>query len=667
MSAGRSEQPGGPLAARAGVVAALSLVVAVVLGDSGVVTLALPEILRDFGAEVGEVAWVLIAFNLVLALVAVPAARVCVRGDPAAATAGGLIGFAAATTVCAVAPSLGVLIAARAIQAAGGALVIVGSLELLVEATGAERAGVRRWAAAGVAGAALGPVIGGLLTSAFSWRAIFVVQIPVVLLALPAAIALRGRVRAASRRTWTPRRTARMCWPTWRWRCCRRRSRRRCSCWCCCSWTAGAHSPAVAAVAVTAVPVAALAAGPVFRGVRAGTRSEAVAGSVLIAGGLAGLALLPGAELAWTLAPQVLVGLGLGLSVDSLTAAALRDRIPRALHGGWTIAARHAGVVVGLAILTPIFTADLRHAETPAKEAIASLVLDAPLPASTKLDLAEQLGRRLIAERGRVPDLRPAFRTLRRAGDAGAHRRGPGARPRGSAQARRDPRVPHRFPRRGGAGAAGARARAGPERSEPLMRATRAAAHRRAARRRPSSASRSPRAAATTCRAGRPIRAPTRADPAHPAAARTARRTDRPARPRQRRVPARHLPRAPRPRPRGHPLAGSPRRPPRSRRACATQSTGSTARAACPRSPSFFPKRSTRPICPGSPRRSSRRSRTDRSTTRSRPDRCCAAPIDELDVARLLRELHDPRQLDSAVRSAILQAALRQILDRLRP
>src|SRR6478609_5028156 len=184
----------GSLTGRRGAVAALSLVVAVVLGDSGVVTLALPEILRDFGAEVGQVAWVLIAFNLVLALVAVPAARVCVRGDPAVATAGGLLVFAAATTVCAVAPSLGVLIAARAAQAAGGALVIVGSLELLVEATGAERAGARRWAAAGVAGAALGPVTGGLLTWAFSWRSIFVVQIPVVLVALPAAIALHGRV-----------------------------------------------------------------------------------------------------------------------------------------------------------------------------------------------------------------------------------------------------------------------------------------------------------------------------------------------------------------------------------------------------------------------------------------------------------------------------------------
>ncbi|MBV9416484.1 MAG: MFS transporter, partial [Solirubrobacterales bacterium] len=194
MSARRSDQPERRLAARTAAAAVLSIAVAVVLGDSGVVTLALPEILRDFGASVWGVAWVLISFNLALALVAVPAARVCVRGDPASATAGGVIAFAAATTVCAVAPSLAVLIAARAAQAVGGALVIVGSLELLVEATGSERAGARRWAAAGVAGAALGPVVGGLLTSAFSWRAIFVAQIPAVLPALPVAIALRRRV-----------------------------------------------------------------------------------------------------------------------------------------------------------------------------------------------------------------------------------------------------------------------------------------------------------------------------------------------------------------------------------------------------------------------------------------------------------------------------------------
>src|SRR3954452_14925771 len=127
------------MTARTGVVTALSVVVAVVLGDSGVVTLALPEILREFGSDVGDVAWVLIAFNLVLALVSVPAARLCVRGDPAVATAVGLLVFAAATTVCAVASSLGMLIAGRSVQAIGGALVIVGALELLVESMEDER------------------------------------------------------------------------------------------------------------------------------------------------------------------------------------------------------------------------------------------------------------------------------------------------------------------------------------------------------------------------------------------------------------------------------------------------------------------------------------------------------------------------------------------------
>jgi MFS family permease len=411
MSTDPISRPTSSPAGRASTVVALSVAVAVVLGDAGVVTLALPEILRDFNAGVGEVAWVLIAFNLVLALAAVPAARTCVRGDPAVATIVGLIGFAAATTVCAVAPTLGVLVAARALQAMGGAVVVVGTLELLVKATGSERFGARRWAVAGVAGAALGPVVGGLLTWAFSWRSIFVVQVPLVLPALPAAFALRDRVRAGRRNLDTspdrPHLLANLALALlsaaltaalfllvlllvdgWR------------------------NSPVAAAAAVTAVPAAALAAGPVFRDVRAGTRSEAIAGSVLIAGGLAGLALLPGSELLWTVAPQVLIGLGLGLSVDSLTAAALRDRVPRAIHGGWTIASRHAGVVVGLVILTPIFTADLRHAETPAKEAIASLVLDAPLPVSTKLDLAERLGHRLVAERGRIPDLRPAFEDL---------------------------------------------------------------------------------------------------------------------------------------------------------------------------------------------------------------------------------------------------------------
>ncbi len=389
--------------------AAFSLAVAIVLADSAIVTLALPEILRELDAEVGEVAWVLIAFNLVLALAAVPAARLCLRGDPALWCAAGVAAFAAASAACALAGSLDVLIAARVAQAAGGAIVIVSCLVLLEAAS---PRGAALWATAGVAGAALGPVAGGLLTSAISWQSIFVVQVPLALVAAPAALSARRTSRmprsgVVSGTFDGPHVAANlalallsaaltaalfllvlMLVEAWQ------------------------RSPAVAAVTVTVVPLAALAARPLARFARAGTRAEACAGALLMAGGLAGLALPPAAELGWTVAPQALVGLGLGLTVDSLTAVALAGRRPRALHGGWTIAARHAGVVGGLALLTPIFTGDLRGAQEPAREAIAGLVLDAPLRASVKLELADGLARRLAGERGRVPDLSPAFAAL---------------------------------------------------------------------------------------------------------------------------------------------------------------------------------------------------------------------------------------------------------------
>lgn len=389
-------------------IAALSLVTGIVLADSAVVTLALPSILRELDAGVSQVAWVLTAFNLVLALAAVPAARICVRGDPATAATAGLVTFAVASTACALAPSLTVLIVARVAQALGGALVVVACLELLVTATGSERAGAARWAAAGVAGLAIGPVAGGLLTSAISWQSIFFVQVPLALLGVPAALSLRGHAtggRVAATRSDRPHVAANLALALlsaaltaalfllvlllvegWR------------------------RSPAAAAVTVTVIALAALAAAPLARRARVGTRSEAVAGALLMSGGLAALALLPGAELGWTVAPQVLIGLGLGLTVDSLTATALADRFPRALHGGWTIAARHAGVVAGLVILTPVFTADLRAATAPAQEAIVARVLDSRLPASSKLALADGLGKRLDDEAGRVPDLAPAFR-----------------------------------------------------------------------------------------------------------------------------------------------------------------------------------------------------------------------------------------------------------------
>src|SRR5919107_5006925 len=92
----------------------LAVTVGVILADSAIVTLALPEVLRHLGGTVAHVAWVLIAFNLVLALTVVPAARFCERRNPAPVCAVAIAVFAAACAACALADSLDVLIAARA-------------------------------------------------------------------------------------------------------------------------------------------------------------------------------------------------------------------------------------------------------------------------------------------------------------------------------------------------------------------------------------------------------------------------------------------------------------------------------------------------------------------------------------------------------------------------
>ena len=394
----------------------LAVTVAMVLADSAVVTLALPDILRHLDTSVTQVAWVLVSFNLVLGLVAVPTAVVFARADPRVLSAVGIAVFAGASAWCAVAQSIEVLIAARCVQALGGALALVGCLELLVALYG-ERRGIAAWITAGVIGTATGPVAGGLLTQAISWQAIFVVQVPIAVLAVPAALAVRAgpspapdpslpvRHRPAVRHNLTLALLS-------------------------AALTAAlfllvlllvdgwGHSPAVAALTVSVVAVAALAARPLARLLETPPEVEIAVGCFLVSGGLVGLALLPSADLVWTIAPQALVGLGLGLTVDQLTAQAMHLRLPRVEHASWTISARHLGVVLGLAILTPIFVADLEDAQVPAQEAITALVLDAPLTAQDKVSLAQALGEELTEQQGQVPDLHRAFVSADLAPDA---------------------------------------------------------------------------------------------------------------------------------------------------------------------------------------------------------------------------------------------------------
>ncbi|HEY1830882.1 MAG TPA: MFS transporter [Acidimicrobiales bacterium] len=154
--------------------------------DLFIVNIAFPSISTTYhGASLSSLSWVLSAYTIVFAALLVPAGRWADRTGRKRAFLIGLVVFSASSALCALAPSLGVLIAARVLQASGGALMLPTSLGLLLPAFGPERRGaaIGLWSAVGGAAAALGPPIGGLLVQV-SWRWVFLVNVPFSLLAL---------------------------------------------------------------------------------------------------------------------------------------------------------------------------------------------------------------------------------------------------------------------------------------------------------------------------------------------------------------------------------------------------------------------------------------------------------------------------------------------------
>jgi predicted MFS family arabinose efflux permease len=390
-------------------VAALALAVGVVLADSSIVVLALPEIYRELDTSVSGVTWVLVSFNLVIALAAVPAALIARRVGPGRTAAVGLAIFAGAGLACGLADQLSTLIVARCVQAVGGAAAVTAALELLPATVGSERRAATVWAAAGATGAALGPAIGGILTELVSWQSIFFIQVPVALAAAVPILsvakheAATGIIETEVRRTGKPHLWANLALAMvsaaiaaalfllvllliegWR------------------------LSPIEAALVVTVMPLAAILGSRMAERV-GDTRSRAAAGAILVSGGLAALAFLPKATIALTVPPQILVGIGLALVLSALTETALHGRSPQAIHGGWTISSRHAGVVIGLLALTPIFTADIDQQRHDAIDAGTAVILDSPINPLLKLDLAEKVSAQLETEKGKVPTIGPAF------------------------------------------------------------------------------------------------------------------------------------------------------------------------------------------------------------------------------------------------------------------
>ncbi len=132
--------------------------------------------------------------------------------------------------------------------------------------------------------------------------------------------------------------------------------------------------------------------------------------------------MLPGASWALTLQPQLLIGIGLALALPVLTLAALGGRDPEGSRAAATIAARHAGIVVGILLLAPVLSAQLTAKQTEATDAATAALLDAPVAADTKVSLAAALGAQIDAADGRLPEIGPAFDSVTpAAGEEGAY------------------------------------------------------------------------------------------------------------------------------------------------------------------------------------------------------------------------------------------------------
>ncbi len=136
------------------------------------------------------------AYAIVFAALLVPAGRIADRVGRKRVFVSGLLLFAAASALCAVAPSIAVLVAARVLQAAGGAMMLPTTLGLILPAFPVEQRtlAIGIWSAVGGVAAALGPPIGGLLVQ-LSWRWIFVVNVPIGVVTAIVAVRSLDEVR----------------------------------------------------------------------------------------------------------------------------------------------------------------------------------------------------------------------------------------------------------------------------------------------------------------------------------------------------------------------------------------------------------------------------------------------------------------------------------------
>lgn len=149
--------------------------------DTTIVNIAFPDISQSFeGAGRDALSWVLDGYFVIIAALLVPAGGLADRFGHKRVFLIGVAGFTAASLLCALAPTLETLIAARVLQGVGAALIAPASLAIVLDQFPPERraAGVGLWGAAAAAAAATGPTLGGALVELSDWRLVFLVNLP---------------------------------------------------------------------------------------------------------------------------------------------------------------------------------------------------------------------------------------------------------------------------------------------------------------------------------------------------------------------------------------------------------------------------------------------------------------------------------------------------------
>ena len=155
--------------------------------DATIVNVAFPDVRASFdGATLAGLSWILSAYGIVFAALLVPGGRFADVVGGRRLFLAGLTGFTIGSVLCALAPSVPLLVAARVLQAAGGAMLVPASQLLVMAAHPPDQRMKVIAVMSGVAAlaAALGPVLGGLMVDLGGWRLVFIVNLPIGLLAL---------------------------------------------------------------------------------------------------------------------------------------------------------------------------------------------------------------------------------------------------------------------------------------------------------------------------------------------------------------------------------------------------------------------------------------------------------------------------------------------------